>query len=125
MRVLKHLHNGRLFLETPGLLKNRHLIPASPAESEAFLAPMREDLQKSGMDLPKQAAVVDLNSDIDVDMDVTFLGKGELIALANYIKVPLPSKSGVNDIRGRVIDGLARIKEARSKAVDPSEAVEQ
>lgn len=123
MNILKHSKTERLFIATPGLLRNKHLVPASEAEAKEFIAAMdkgkRAELEESR--LTKQADLM-LPDDVDADVNIQSWGKPQLLALANKINLNVPAAIRVKDLRPFIQSALDELAEKRNESKGKSAA---
>jgi len=108
MQILKNERNGRLFVATPGLMRNRHMVPASPEEADKFISRMSEDqkekIEKS--DSTKAVSVM-MPEGFDPKVDIGNWSKPQLLNLASKIGLTIPTSLKVKDIRGHLQKVLA------------------
>lgn len=112
MRVLKHIVSGLLFEATPALLKNKKMIPASPAESEAYMAKF-SDKQKEA--LKKNTLEVLVPEDFDLDTDIFSFGKAQLMEIAPKLGCVFPSNIKVKDLKAMVEAAMAEARVLRDE----------
>jgi len=123
MQILKNQRNGRLFVATPALMKNKQMIPALPEEAEAFIANLGETQKKNlSEDEAVKAASLMMPKDIDLKVNIGNWGKAQLIQLATKIGLNIPTNLKVKDIRACLQDALNKlIEEEKAKAEETSE----
>lgn len=112
MRVLKHIVSGLFFEATPALLKNKKMMPASPAESEAFLAKF-SDGQKKAME--KNTLKVLVPEDFDLDTDISTFGKAQLLEIAPKLGVAFPPTMKAKELKALVEEAMAEARKLRDE----------
>lgn len=126
MRILKHIVNGQLFEATPELLKNKKLVPASEAESQAYLAQFKPQQIQA---MEKHTLKVLIPEDFDLDTDTFSFGKAQLLEVAAKLGLKLPPTMHAKHIKPIVDDAMAegrhlRDQQRQREAKEAEEAAE-
>lgn len=100
MRILKNIRNGRFFVANKALLKSKNMVPATPEEEKAFLSTIKPEAKKKYEAMQeKQAVALALPDDLDPTINISSMGKPDLIVICNKIGLSVPQRMRVKEIR--------------------------